>query len=154
MLAAVLALHGQPGAAHEYQLGSLKIEHPWSRTTAPGVNVGVGYLVIANSGSKADVLVAITSDVAERVEIHSTSMADGVMKMRRQERVELPSGGTVRLEPGGLHLMLMGLRRPLVAGQTVPLVLRFAAAGEQRVELKVEAPGGESAKAAEEHSRH
>lgn len=129
-----------PAAAHAYQAGPLSIDHPWSRPTAPGVRVGVGYLVIANAG-KDDALLGATTPVAERVELHQTRMDGGVMRMRRVDRVELPAGATVRLEPGGLHMMLIGLKQPLAEGARLPLVLRFETAGEVKVELKVETDG-------------
>lgn len=126
--------------AHEYRAAGLKIEHPWSRATAPGVSVGVGYLALVNEGAKADVLIGASSPLAAQVEIHVTRVEGGMMRMRRVERVSLPPGATVRFAPGGTHLMLTGLKRPLAVGETVPLLLRFADAGEQRVELKVESP--------------
>lgn len=127
-----------PGMSLEHQAGGLKIEQPWSRPTAPGVSVGVGYMVITNGG-QADALVAAGSPVAERVEIHSSRMDGGMMRMRHMERVELPAGRAVKFEPGGLHFMLIGLKQPLAEGSKVPLVLRFAAAGERKVELEVQA---------------
>ena len=143
VLGCTLALWSNLSVGHEYKVAGLKIEHPWSRATAAGASVGAGFMVIRNSG-KADTLLGASSPVAERVEIHSSSMDGGMMKMRQLERVELPSGETVRLEPGTLHLMLVGLKQPLVEGSKVPLTLRFATAGEQKVELKVEAMGAQA----------
>ncbi|HQX79977.1 MAG TPA: copper chaperone PCu(A)C [Steroidobacteraceae bacterium] len=137
----LLSLRPAVAAAHSYAVGNLQIEYPWSRVTAQGVPVGVGYLVITNRGAQADSLVAASTDVAERVEFHQTRNEGGMMKMRHMPSVALPAGAEVRFEPGGLHLMLLGLRRPLVAGETIPLLLRFAKAGELRVELTVEAHG-------------
>lgn len=151
VLASTLALWSGPSAGHEYKAGGLKIEHPWSRATAAGTSVGGGFMVIVNSG-KADALVGASSPVAARVEMHSSSMEGGMMKMRQLQRVELPAGGTVRFEPGALHLMLIGLKQPLAEGSKVPLTLRFAVAGEQRVELKVESLGAQAK--AMEHSGH
>ena len=139
-LAATASLGPAPSSADEYQAGTLKIEHPWSRPTAPGVSVGVGYMVIVNAG-KQDTLVAASTPVAGRVELHQTRMDGGMMKMRRVEKVDVPAGTTVRLEPGGLHMMLVGLKQPLAEGARLPLVLRFEKAGEVKVELKVETDG-------------
>ena len=127
-----------PSVAHEYQAGALKIQHPWSRPTVAGV--GVGYMVIVNAG-KADALVAASTPVAARVEIHQTRIEGGIMRMRQVEKVELPAGATVRLQPGGLHMMLIGLAQPLAEGAKLPLLLRFAKAGEVKVELAVQADG-------------
>lgn len=142
-LASTLAPWPGVSLAHEYQAGGLKIEHPWSRATAAGASVGAGFMVIVNSG-KADALVGASSPVAARVEMHSSSTDGGMMKMRQLQRVELPAGGTVRFEPGALHLMLVGLKQPLAEGSKVPLTLRFAVAGEQKVELKVESLGAQA----------
>jgi hypothetical protein len=141
LLAALgVAVAPRPAVAHGYQAGTLKIQHPWSRPTAPGVGVGVGYMVIVNSG-KADTLLAASTPAADRVELHLTRFEAGMMKMRQVERVELPAGATVRLEPGGLHMMLIGLKQPLAEGARLPLVLRFGKAGEVKVELEVETDG-------------
>lgn len=151
VLAGTLAPWSGPSVAHEYKAGGLKIEHPWSRATPAGASVGGGYMVIVNSG-KADALIGASSPVAARVEMHASSMEGGMMKMRQLQRIELPAGGTVRLAPGALHLMLVGLKQPLVEGSKVPLVLRFAAAGEQRVELKIESMmGAQDAGAGHQH---
>ena len=143
VLGCTLAAWSNMSFGHEYQAGSLKIEHPWSRATATGASVGGAFMVISNSG-KADALVGGSSPVAERVELHSSSMEGGVMKMRQLQRIELPAGATVRLAPGALHIMLIGLKQPLVEGSKVPLTLRFTGAGEQKVELKVEAMGAQA----------
>lgn len=142
LLGGALSLWSNMSMAHEYQAGTLKLEHPWSRATAASAAVGAGFMALTNSG-KADALLSGSSPVAERVELHSGRIEGGIMKMRRVERIELPAGETVRLEPGGLHIMLIGLKQPLVEGTKVPLVLRFAGAGEQKVELKVEALGAQ-----------
>lgn len=98
-------------------------------------------MVIVNASAVADALLAVRSPIAERVEIHVSRMEQDVMTMRQLSRVELPVGATVRFEPGGMHLMLLGLKQPLVAGETVPLVLSFAEAGERRIELQVQSIG-------------
>ncbi len=142
LIGGALALWSSLSVAHEYWAGTLKIEHPWSRATAAGAAVGAGFMTITNSG-RADALLAASSPVAERVELHLGRIENRVMQMRRLERIELPAGETVRLEPGGLHLMLIGLKQPLVEGSRVPLVLRFAGSGERKIELQVEALGAQ-----------
>lgn len=127
--------------AHDFRLGDLKIDHPWSRATAPAQANGVAYAVIENTGSEADRLVSASTDLAGTVEIHlNTVDAQGVMRMRQVEGgIEIPAGGKVALEPGSWHVMLMGLRRPLAEGELFPLTLVFEKAGETTVEVKVEA---------------
>jgi copper(I)-binding protein len=101
---------------------------------------------IENTGKAADRLVGASTPAAERVELHTMAMDGNVMRMREVAAIDLPPGQTVALEPGRLHLMLMGLKSPLKADTKVPLTLKFEKAGEVQVELKVEAadagPGG------------
>ena len=130
------APHAPAGAA----LGPLRIEAPWTRAALEG-RQGAGFLTIRNTGAAADRLVSATSPVAGRTELH-THIRDGdVMRMRQVEDIAVPARGSVTLEPGGLHLMFMGLTRPLVAGETIPVTLRFAQAGEVTIQLAVQAAG-------------
>ena len=129
-----------PAAAHDFKAGALKLDHPWTRSTAG--TVGAGYVTIVNTGKAADQLVSASSPVAGKVEIHTMTMNGGVMKMRPLPAgIALPAGKTTALKPGGYHLMLIGLKAPLVEGKLVPLTLNFARAGTVKVELKVEAAG-------------
>jgi len=101
------------------------VEQAWLRATPPGAMMGAGYLVIDNSSGAADRLLAATVEGVPSVEIHRTVIVDGMARMRRAEPLDVPAGQRVVLEPGGLHLMLMGLTEPLVAGQLRMLELRF-----------------------------
>jgi len=127
-----------PAAAHQYQLGSLLIDHPWSRATAPGMPMGVAYLSITNNGKAPDVLIAASTPAAARVEMHQTTIADGMARMRPLSEVVIAPGSTVKIEPGGIHLMLVDLKAPLAAGKQVPLDLTFRRAGRISVQLSVE----------------
>ncbi len=142
ILAFAAALAIAPAAhAHSYKLGTLEIGHPWSRPAAKGMT-GVGYLSVSNKGAAADTLVAVETDAAERVEIHETSTAMGVMRMKKLEAgIAIAPGQTVKLEPGGKHVMLIRLKRPLVAGDKVPATLVFKKAGRVSVDLAVQAGG-------------
>lgn len=128
-----------PAAAHQYELGTLVIGHPWARPTAPGMPMGAAYLSITNHGKAADALVAASSPVAARVEFHQTTLADGMARMRPLTGIDIAAGATVKIEPGGIHLMLADLKAPLEPGKAVPLVLEFRVAGKITVELSVEA---------------
>ncbi|GGD24675.1 copper chaperone PCu(A)C [Aureimonas glaciei] len=131
--------------AHEYKVGAIEIAHPWSRATPPGAKTGAGYLGLTNEGADADRLVGASSPVAAKVEVHQMSVVDGIMKMGAVEGgLEIPAGGTVALEPGGYHLMLTGLTRPLVEGEKVPLALVFERAGRVEVELAVDKIGAKA----------
>jgi len=130
--------HTPSGAATT--LGPLRIEAPWTRAALEG-RQGAGFLTILNTGAAADRLVSASSPVAGRMELH-THIRDGdVMRMRPVEDIPVPAGGSVTLQPGGLHLMFMGLTRNVTAGETIPVTLRFAEAGEVTVQLRVEAAG-------------
>lgn len=134
-------------------LGDLEISNGFSRATLPNAPVGGGYITITNKGAEADRLVSVASSVAGVVQIHQMKMDGDVMKMNElPDGVEIPAGGTVALEPGGLHIMFMKLTGPLVEGTKIPVTLTFEKAGSVDVELSV---GGPAAKgAAEDHSMH
>lgn len=119
----------------------VSVEQPWSRATPPGAQVGVGFMTLRNAGGAADRLLGASSPLAGRVEMHVTRREGDVMKMRQVEALEIPPGGSFELKPGGAHLMLTGLERPLKQGERVPLTLRLEKGGELQVELEVQAMG-------------
>ena len=127
--------------AHQYSVGTLVIDHPWSRPTASGMPIGVAYLSITNNGPEQDTLIAASTPAAARVEFHRTSVEAGMARMRPAGPLVLAPNATVTAEPGGLHLMLVDLKSPLVAGTSIPLVLKFQSAGEITVQLQVETEG-------------
>ena len=112
------------------------IRQGWSRPTPPGISVGVGYLRIEAGGS-ADRLLSARSPRARRVEFHESSVEGGIARMRELNSVAIPAAGRVALQPGGVHLMLLGLAAPLTAGERVPLTLEFEHAGPRSLELLV-----------------
>ena len=109
----------------------------WARATAPGQESGGIFLTLRNRGGAADRLIGGSSPAAGAVEIHSMTMDGDVMRMRRQPDVEIAPGQSVTLEPGGTHLMLMGVKAPLAAGAAFPLTLQFAQSGQKQIEVKV-----------------
>jgi copper(I)-binding protein len=139
--AAALLLADPAGAARIYNKGLIQLRDPWVRPTPPGADVAAGYVEIRNSGKEADRLVAASSPAAARVELHVTSREGGVMKMREAPGFETPPRKLLSLKPNGPHLMLVGLKQPLLKGQHIPLLLRFERAGEVRVELEVRSSG-------------
>ncbi len=142
ILSSAVALFGLPAAAHDYTLGSLKIGHPWARATPPTAPSGGGFLTVTNTGTTADRLVSATSPAAGQVQIHEMKMDGTIMRMRELENgLEIPPGATVALAPGGLHLMMMGLKAPLKEATRVPVTLVFEKAGKIDVELQVMALG-------------
>jgi periplasmic copper chaperone A len=124
--------------AGESRLGNLRVSQAWSRPTPPSASVGVLYFAITNQGGSADRLVAVSSPVADKVELHESHSAGGVMQMRAVSGVDCPAGATVQIEPGGLHVMLVGLRRPLIAGTAFTVSLQFRDAGNLKLQVPVE----------------
>lgn len=129
-----------PLGAHGFAKGDLAIGHPWARETAAGQSAGGGFLTISNTGGHEDRLTGGSSAIAREVQVHSTSMDGGIMRMRHlPQGLAIPAGQTVTLRPGSFHIMFMGLKRPLKRGEMVPVSLRFARAGVVNVTFKVEA---------------
>ena len=137
--AVLLALVNLPAGAVDHKTENLAVREVRSRPTPPVASVGVVYFSITNAGRKADRLVAVSSPVARQAEIHETRTVQGTMQMRAVESIECPPGVTVKIEPGGLHVMLLGLTHPLVAGTEFPLTLRFRDAGSMTVQVVVDA---------------
>jgi periplasmic copper chaperone A len=137
---AVLGAATLAAQAQEFKVGKIAIAHPYARATAPGQPAGGGFLKLENKGD-ADRLLSASASVAGSVELHTMSMEGDVMRMRQVDAIALPAGKTVELKPGGLHIMFMGLKAPLKAGDSFPMTLKFEKAGEVTVNVKVEAPG-------------
>jgi copper(I)-binding protein len=138
-----LALLPGLALATNYKLGSLEIDSPWTRATAPTAPSGGGYLTITNAGPTPDRLVGASCPAAAaKVQVHEMKMDGDIMRMRELEHgLEIPAGGKVALAPGGFHLMMTGLKAPLKQGTRVPCTLTFEKAGSIDVELAVESIG-------------
>jgi periplasmic copper chaperone A len=134
-----------PAAAHSYSKGDLHVRHPWTRATAAGDKFAVAYIEIRNSGRQPDRVVGVSTPAADRVELHSTKRGGDSAKTRKVTSFEVPARWRLLLSPGGSHLALVGLRKPLVKGHRIPLSLRFERAGELKVELEVQAAGSKRA---------
>ncbi len=117
------------------------MEHPWARSTPPVAKTGAVYMSVRNNGSEGDSLIGIATAAAESAEIHATKEEGGLTVMRHVGTVPIEPGGSVRLAPGGMHVMLVGLKAPLATGKSFPVVLTFAKAGA--VEIWVEVSGRE-----------
>jgi copper(I)-binding protein len=128
--------------AEDVKAGDLVISQAWTRATPGGAKTGGGFLTIENKGTASDKLIGASADVAGKVEVHEMTTNDGVMKMRPVEGgLTIDPGKTVKLAPGGYHLMMMGLKNPLKQGDKLPVTLQFEKAGKVAVTLDVQGVG-------------
>ncbi len=142
--AIVVTLFAPPLRAEEVKAGDLVITQAWTRATPGGAKIGTGYLTIENKGSAPDRLIGGSADVAGKVEVHEMAMSNGVMKMRPLDKgLAIEPGKTVKLAPGGYHLMLMDLKSPLKQGDKLPITLDFEKAGKVKLSLDVEGVGAQ-----------
>lgn len=130
--------------------GVLSVVDPWVRATPPGASSAAAYLEIVNDGERSAALVSVTSAVAARIELHETRVVDGVARMRPIPRLVVPAHGSMRAEPAGLHVMLVGLSTPLLSGQEVPITFVFE--GDRRIEATLRVV--DSAASGDEHAAH
>jgi copper(I)-binding protein len=135
-----------PALAEEVKVGDLVITQAWSRATPGGAKVGGGYQTIENKGATPDRLIGGSADVASNVQVHEMAVNNGVMTMRPLDKgLTIEPGKTVKLAPGGYHLMLMDLKGPpLKQGDQVPVTLEFERAGKVTVSLDVEGVGAQA----------
>ncbi len=124
--------------AHSFKAGNLEIDHPHARATKAGQPNGAAYMQIENKGKADEKLVAASSPVAASVEIHSMSMEGDVMKMRALDSLDIKAGSQVEMKSGnGYHIMLLGLKKPLAAGDKFPMTLHFSKAGKVKIIVHV-----------------
>ncbi|MET3927237.1 copper chaperone PCu(A)C [Devosia sp. 2618] len=125
--------------------GALNISGAFSRATLPNAPVGGGFMTIENTGTEADRLVSVSSDVAADAQIHEMALQNDIMKMRHlSDGIEIGAGETVVLSPGGYHIMFMKLKQPFVLGETVNVTLNFEKAGSVEVPLTVESTAADA----------
>jgi copper(I)-binding protein len=143
-IALLVASAAAPACAEEVKAGDLVITQAWSRATPGGAKIGGGYLTIENKGSTPDRLIGGSGDVASKIEVHEMSMKNGVMTMRPLDNgLTIEPGKTVKLAPGGFHLMLFDLKAPLKQGDKVPVTLEFEKAGKVTLSLDVQGLGAQ-----------
>ena len=150
-LAAIL-LAG-PAAAMD---GQIMIEDPYARASSPSAKVGAAFMMLQNHGAEDDRLIAVTSDAAERVELHThISDTNGVMRMVEvEDGILVPAGGMAALKRGGDHVMLMGLAKPFVDGETMSLTLTFEKAGEVQLDVPIDSQRQDGAGSHGGHGSH
>ena len=118
----------------------VEIEKPWTRATAPGAKMAVGYMTIRSKADAADKLLSVTSPAAARVETHVTVKDGDIVRMREVKGYDVPAKGVLELKPGGSHLMFVDIKRPFKDGEAIPATLRFEKAGEVKVDFRVGRP--------------
>jgi periplasmic copper chaperone A len=134
-----------PARADEVKAGDLVIKQAWSRATPGGAKIGGGYLTIENKGSAPDRLIGGSADIAGKVEVHEMAINNGVMTMRPLDKgLTIEPGKSVKLAPGGYHLMMFDLKGPLKQGDKLPVTLEFEKAGKVTISLDVQGVGAQA----------
>ncbi len=139
LLASALLLGSTAVAAHSFQAGDLDIAHPWARPLPPVAKVGVAYFTVTNNGDADDVLLRAESPISDTVEIHTHIKEGDLMKMRQLGDLTIAAHSAQKLAPGGVHLMLMGLKEVPAEGTKFPVTLHFKEAGKVDIEVAVDA---------------
>lgn len=133
--------HAGMHMGHGAAAGPVAVTAAWARASAGPAKAGAAYVTVTNSGTTADRLLAVATPAANRAELHTHLNENGVMKMRPVDSVEVPAGETVAMAPGGYHIMMMGLAKPLVEGESFPLTLTFEHAGTVETTVTIQGVG-------------
>jgi len=126
LLCSFIGFLGQANPIPEKKSSMLLVEKAYIRATIPGTSISSSYMEIENRGEKAITLLSVNSIISPRIEIHQHTMADGMMRMRKLDSIDIKSKERVKLQPSGLHLMLFDVKKPLKAQQQVELTLNFS----------------------------
>ncbi|NUR44799.1 MAG: copper chaperone PCu(A)C [Sphingomonas sp.] len=139
LIAAVVLAFGISGAsqAQAPPANSIVVEQPWARATPPGAKTGAAYVTLVNNGTTADRLLGATTPLADKVEFHKETEESGVSRMREVPSVEVQPGARVTFKPGGMHMMMIGLKQSLKEGQSLPITLQFEKAGSIAVTASI-----------------
>ena len=117
--------------------GELSITNAWSRSTPPGVTVGVAYFNLKNDTGKPDRQLKISSPVASKLQVHRTETLDGIARMREVAVLHVDAGQALEFAPNGMHVMLIGLKKPLVEGKAFEIEMLFEVAGPRTVKVAI-----------------
>jgi copper(I)-binding protein len=128
--------HAQTSAA-----STVVVEQPWARATPKGAKTGAAYMTLINNGASVDRLMSATTPLADQVQFHKETEDNGVSRMREVRNVELEPGAKIVFKPGEMHMMLVGLKQPLIEEQALPLTLQFERAGNIDVTMPIEKIG-------------
>ncbi|MCF7352632.1 copper chaperone PCu(A)C [Vibrio sp. CK2-1] len=135
----------------------LKYDEPYARATPPNAVNSAVFMTIENHMKVERALVSASTDVAEKTELHTVEKEGDLMKMRQVDRITLPAEGEVVLKPGSYHIMLLGVKQPLVEGETISVNLSYANGETETLEVpvkKVMAGMKSMNKEASEHAHH
>lgn len=117
--------------------GPIRVDNAYVRHAPPGQTVSGAFMILNNSGDADRAAISAESNVAETVELHTHVHDDGVMRMRQVEKIDIPAGGSTALKPGGFHVMLIGVKKPLELGQMVEIKLNFDDGSSEQIEAEV-----------------
>ena len=141
IVAALLMLGAGAAWAQNDRIGNIEVSNPWAPATGSVLTNTAVYLSLTDVGTKADELTGASTAVAQKTELHVFDVKDGVYGMHKVDGIAVtPGSAATVLRPGGAHVMLESLKRPLRAGTTFPLTLDFQRAGQLQVEVRVESP--------------
>jgi len=133
----MLAFSPLGGNAQAHETDKITVSDVWSRTAAVVGGNGAGFFVIENHMAEDDLLLRAEADVSNAVELHTMTMNDNIMRMRKIDSVPVPANSTVTFAPGGEHVMFIGLKAPLKEDESFPLTLVFKKAGAITVQVSV-----------------
>ncbi len=125
---------GEPGMA---KLGDIMIHDGWARASIGKAPNSAAYMMLMTHGEEIDKLVAVSTPIADKAELHNHVVDDGIAKMHQVQAIEIAPGEPTTLQPGGLHVMLMGLKQRLEEGEALPITLTFEKAGEVTLDLPI-----------------
>ncbi|MHA1151617.1 MAG: copper chaperone PCu(A)C [Alphaproteobacteria bacterium] len=138
---AVLAGFSGLAAAADLAAGELRVEQAWARASATqSAKAGAAYFTLVNLGAEPDRLIGVATPLTRKAGLHNHVMDQGMMKMLPVAAIEISPGEPTVLRPGGLHVMLMGLKAPLIEGETFTLTLTFEKAGPVEIEVTIQGP--------------
>lgn len=130
-----------PAQAQTAPSATLSVDQVWARATPGGAKTGAVYLTVVNGTGSDDKIVGASTPAAREAQFHTTIDDNGIMKMRELESIEIKAGATVTLKPGGTHVMLVGLAKPLKPGDSFPLTLEFEKGGKKELMVAVTKAG-------------
>ena len=117
---------------------NISVNNPYVRLLPPTSPTTGAFMDIINDSDKSVKLVKAESNCCNLVELHTHTMVDGMMRMREVKSIEIPAKGKISLKPGGLHIMLIGLKKPLRLGENIPIKLTFDNSETKEVQAKIQ----------------